>query len=313
MARLRRAAFVLSTIIAGASCAGAAQAAGHGGSATDLRVDGTLVHVILDADDFRAGAPELLEWVRRSAVIVAGYYGAFPASVLDIRISAVDGTGVRSGRASADPLPAIRLRVGREVSREELLKDWVMVHEMTHLALPEVGPTHAWLAEGLATYVEGVARVQAGNMNAHDLWQEDVASMAKGLPQPDDAGLDHTHTWGRTYWGGAIFCLAADVAIRERSENKRGLQDALRAILRQSGGMTASWPIERIFATGDAATGTTVLNELYRSMRDAPTTPELPDLWGRLGLSVEDGVARDGTDAGGARIREAITRRPSPQ
>ena len=39
-------------------------------------------------------------------------------------------------------------------------------------------------------------------------------------------GLDNTHTWGRTYWGGAMFCLLADVEIRRRTHNRRGLQDA---------------------------------------------------------------------------------------
>jgi len=28
-----------------------------------------------------------------------------------------------------------------------------------------------------------------------------------------DRGLDHTHTWGRTYWGGALFCLPRRVEI----------------------------------------------------------------------------------------------------
>jgi hypothetical protein len=276
--------------------------------ATELRVGGALIRITLDADDYPIGTAELVEWVRRSATIVAGYYGTFPVASVAIRVAAVAGSGVRNGRASADPSPRIQLRVGRAVSSDELLNDWVLVHEMTHLALPEVGRDHAWLAEGLATYVEGVARVQAGNLEARALWQEDVAAMPKGLPQMGDEGLDHTHTWGRTYWGGAIFCLAADVAIREQSANTRGLQDALRAILRESGGMVASWKIERILATGDAATGTTVLTELYRSMRNAPTAPDLPDLWRRLGLSIDDGAVREDTVGARAAIRDAITR-----
>ena len=279
---------------------------------TEVQAGGALIHVALDSDGYPVGTAELLEWVRRSAAIVAGYYAAFPVPALTISISAVDGAGVRNGRASADPLPRIQLRVGKAVSREELLHDWVLVHEMTHLALPEVGRAHAWLAEGLATYVEGVARVQAGNLSASDLWQEDFAAMPKGMPEAGDEGLDHTHTWGRTYWGGAMFCLAADVAIRERSGNTRGLQDALRAILRESGGMVASWPVERIFASGDEATGTTVLTDLYRSMRDAPAAPDLPDLWRRLGLSADNGVLHSEAAGKPADIREAITRPPPP-
>jgi hypothetical protein len=278
---------------------------------TDLRVTGARLHVTLDADQYRIGPDELTEWVRRSASIVADYYGTFPTATVEVSVKAVDGGGVHGGRAFAQPAARIRINVGRAVSRRELLEDWVLVHEMIHLALPDVGETHAWLAEGLATYVEGVARVQAGNLDARELWREDVAAMPKGMPAPGDAGLDHTHTWGRTYWGGALFCLAADVTIRERSGNRRGLQDALRAVMRASGGMTASWPIERVFSTADAATGTTVLSEIYAAMRDAPAAPDLVDLWRRLGVHVENGVMQLETGTGSAEIRDAIVRRPA--
>jgi hypothetical protein len=276
----------------------------------ELHVGGAKIRVTLDADQYPAGTDELIEWAGRSASIVAGYYGAFPVSTLEINIMSVDGTGVRNGRAEADPTPTIRVTVGRQVTKAELLSDWVLVHEMTHLALPEVGRAHAWLAEGLATYVEGVARVQAGNLSARELWQEDVAAMPKGMPAAGDAGLDHTHTWGRTYWGGALFCLAADVGIRERSGNKHGLQDALRAVARQSGGMITSWPVERVFSTGDAATGTTVLAETYALMRNSPAGPDPQELWRRLGIRVADGVLQLDTGSRQAEIREAITRRP---
>jgi len=278
---------------------------------TDVRVAGVAIHVTFDAAQFPVGRDEVIEWVRRSASIVTDYYGAFPVHALDVSIKAVEGGGVRGGKSFGQPKPHIRVTVGREVSKKELVADWVLVHEMIHLALPEVDDAHAWLAEGLATYVEGIARVQAGNLGASELWQEYATSMPKGMPAPDDQGLDHTHTWGRTYWGGALFCLLADVAIRERSGNRRGLQDALRAILRESGGMVTSWPVERVFSTGDAATGTTVLTELYQTMRDAPSAPDLQDLWRRLGLHAESGAVKLETGTKEAEIRDAMTHRPA--
>src|SRR5918993_1536859 len=99
------------------------------------------------------------------------------------------------------------------------------------------GPVHAWRAttEGLSTYIEGIARVQAGELPAEHVWTEQIRSMPKGLPGPGDKGLDHTHTWGRTYWGGALFCLLADVEIRNKTANRSGLRDAMRAVLRETG------------------------------------------------------------------------------
>ena len=49
-----------------------------------------------------------------------------------------------------------------------------------------------------------------------------MKSMPFGLPKEGDKGLDYTHTWGRTYWGGAIFCLLADIEIRQQTNNKNG-------------------------------------------------------------------------------------------
>jgi hypothetical protein len=72
--------------------------------------------------------------------------------------------------------------------------------------------------------------------------------MPQGLPQAGDRGLDHTPTWGRTYWGGAIFYLLADVKIRKRTRNRVGLQQALQGILAAGGNHEQDWPIQRILS-----------------------------------------------------------------
>ncbi len=184
--------------------------------------------------------------------------------------------------------------------------DWVMVHEMTHLALPDVGEEHAWLSEGLATYVEGVERVQAGNRTEEDVWAEELRSMPRGMPAPGDAGLDHTHTWGRTYWGGAMFCLMADVDIHRATGNAKGLQDALRAINRESGGLGSEWPIERVLRSGDAAVGTRTLEDLYARMKDTPVAPDLMALWRELGVEPTGSGVRLTDAAPLADVRHAI-------
>jgi len=274
----------------------------------DISVADSTIHVEFRGPEIARGRDELLTWIRRSANIVRGYYGFFPAPRASLRITTVEGAAVRGGHAWGGDAMAIQVNVGREIEPETLLKDWVLVHEMIHLALPEVGDDQNWLAEGLATYVEGIARVQAGNMTESELWQEYVDEMPKGLPAAGDEGLDRTHTWARTYWGGALFCLVADVQIHERSAGRAGLQTALIAIARESGGMRVEWPVARVFEVGDAATGTTVLADLYRSMRDKPVTPDLAQLWQRLGITETGGSVRFDDTAPLASARREITR-----
>ena len=274
----------------------------------DVSVAGARVRVEFQASAFADNGAEVLAWVRRSAQIVRGYYGRFPASALALRIVAETGDGVQGGTTYANPEAYIRVRLGRAVTAAQLTADWVLVHEMTHLALPDTGEEHAWLSEGIATYVEGVARVQAGNRTEEDVWAEELHAMPRGLPQADDRGMDHTHTWGRTYWGGAMFCLLADVQIHERTNNRQGLQEALRAVLEQSGGLSADWPIEKVLRTGDAATGTTVLADLYAKYKDQPVTPDLAGLWKSLGIEASGASVALNNSAPRAPVRQAIMR-----
>jgi hypothetical protein len=279
-------------------------------TANDITVDGAAIHIEFEPGAFRDGGAAVRGWIRRSANIVAGYYGRFPTTRVTVQVIAEAGDGVHGGKSFANPNAFIRVQLGREVTEAQLLADWVLVHEMTHLALPDTGEAHAWLSEGLATYVEGVARVQAGNRSEADVWSEEIRQMPRGMPQPEDRGLDHTHTWGRTYWGGAMFCLLVDVEIRKQSHNRVGLQDALRAVARASGGLAADWPIERVLRTGDGAVGTTTLEDLYAQMKDRPVTPDLMRLWQELGIEPEGSSVRLSDSAPLADVRRAIMRAP---
>ena len=118
-----------------------------------------------------------------------------------------------------------------------------------------------------------------------------------------------TPTWGRTYWGGAIFYLLADVEIRKQTNNRVGLQQALRGIVAAGGNMEEVWPIERILSVGDQATGVTVLSDLYAKMRAAPYAPDLDALWRDLGVALRDRQVSFNDDAPLAPIRRAITAR----
>jgi hypothetical protein len=286
----------------------ATQPSAHGAADPNvIHIDRATLKLSWRGPDADIGRPGLLEWIERSGKIVSGYYGQFPIDEVAIQVTVAEGDRVMNGRTFGAPDAFMELKVGRHVSAQTLLEDWVLVHEVIHLALPEVSDEQNWLAEGLATYVEGIARVQAGNMSAAALWSEYVAQMPKGLPERDDQGLDRTHTWARTYWGGALFCLLADVRIHQQSGNRRGLQDALRAIDRAAGGMGERWTAGRIFAIGDEATGTTVLRDLYAAMKDKPYAPDLQALWADLGIAAGDGGVRLDENAKLAAVRRAIT------
>jgi hypothetical protein len=262
----------------------------------------------LQIDDPSPSRRQLLHtWILRSANIVANYYGRFPAPLVVLNLRSMEGAGVGGGRTTNDAGLMIAVSVGREATAATLSDDWVLVHEMVHLALPEVGRRHNWLAEGLATYVEGIARAQFGNREIADVWAENRHSMPMGLPRSGEGGMDQTPTWGRTYWGGALYCLQADVAIRERTGNRGGLQSALRAILKETGGYGFERNIDEVLRIGDAATGTRVLEDLYQQSKTTPQAVDLDLLWSRLGVPTDPKTQPFDDRAPLAAIRIAIT------
>jgi predicted metalloprotease with PDZ domain len=134
--------------------------------------------------------------------------------------------------------------------------------------------------------------------------------MPLGLPRAGEGGMDQSPSWGRTYWGGALFCLQADVAIREQTGNRAGLQTALRAILDKTGGYRNDQNIDDVLRIGDEATGTRVLQDLYREVKTTPLTPDLDQLWARLGVPNDPASQPFDAHAPLAAIRAAITSKP---
>ena len=277
---------------------------------TDIEISGSTIHVGFAPGDMTLPKEKILDWVRMSAKAVTTYYDRFPVEQLRLLLVPVDGARIRGGTTWGYRGAAIRIPFGRESTEEVLRHDWVMVHEMVHTALPDMDSRYGWLSEGLAVYVEPVARVQAGDLTAAEIWQAMMRDMPKGLPQAGDRGLDNTDAWGRRYWGGAIFCLLADIEIRKRTNNRLGLQDAMRGVLAAGGNHEKDWSIDRILAAADKAVGVDVMTKLHNEMGPKSVTPDLAGLWRDLGLRPQgESLGFDDT-APLAAIRNAITARP---
>jgi hypothetical protein len=277
---------------------------------TDLNVPSGVIHVAFGAGEFALPKEKILEWVATSAKAVSTYYGRFPVKSLRLLFVPVEGSRARGGTTWGYRGAAIRIPLGREAGMDDLKRDWVLVHEMVHLALPDMDDRYAWLSEGLAVYVEPVARVQSGDLTPKEIWFAMMRDMPKGLPQAGDRGLDNTDTWGRKYWGGAMFALFADVEIRKATNNRLGLQDAMRGVIAVGGNHEEDWPIDRVLSTADKAVGVNVLTKLHNEWGSKPVTPDLDGLWRDLGLRLRDRGIDFDDSAPLAAIRMAITRAP---
>ena len=275
--------------------------------AVPIEIGGGKIDVVFESNE--PGFPRVLalEWITTAARAVTKYYGRYPVAHAVVRVRPVAGDWIGSGKTfGTSDGGVITVSVGRSTSAASFHSDWMMTHEMVHLAFPSVADEHHWIEEGLATYVEPIARVEVGNLTATQVWSDVMRDLPQGLPAAGDRGLDFTHTWGRTYWGGALFCLLADVEIHQRTANAKGLQDALRGILDAGGTISSDWNLERALRIGDDSTGVPVLQELYAQMRNAPHPVDLDQLWRELGIERQGTTVILHDDAPLAGARKAI-------
>jgi hypothetical protein len=251
---------------------------------------------------------DILGWAERSARSVVSYYGRLPtptAKVLFVPVPGREINGTTYGYGGA----ASRVVLGSDATAADLEADWVLIHKLVHHGFPFIVGPRDWMHEGVATYVEPIARAQSGLIPVDEVWRQLVVGLPQGQPRRGDRGLDGTPTWGRTYWGGAMFFLLADVELRRRTGNRTGLQQVLQSTVAEGGNITQQWTIDRFNAVGARATGTDVLGELYECMKDTPRNVDLIALWRDLGVKLVGRNVQYDDAAQLAHIRGAITAR----
>ena len=289
----------------------AAAAQGEGRSTRLLVIGGAQIEVDVHLAPSDLAVEDVVSWVQRSAQAVASYYGRFPVSHARVIVTQSPDGGQSIHGTTWGDIEGVqgltRIRIGKNVTKSDLTNDWTMTHELVHMALTSLPDENHWLEEGLATYVEPLARAQVGQLSVTEVWKEMLDGMPKGEPASGDRGMDQTHTWGRTYWGGALFSLVADVEIRKATANRKSLKDALRAIVGAGATIDTERPLITVLRIGDQATGTTVLEDLYAGWKDKPVTVDLDHLWSELGVQQgQHGITFD-DNAPLANIRRSMT------
>jgi hypothetical protein len=254
---------------------------------TQLDFAGGRINVVFADDAPGLNREPVLRWVRKSALAISTYFGTYPTRAYGLLI--VSTADDRIGHATTYGFhgSATRIYVGVHTDERAFAEDWVLVHEMVHTALPDLPGRALWVQEGSATWIEPIARAQAGDLSISEVWRQAINGMPKGMPRFGSSGMDGTHEWGRLYWGGATFWLEAEIAIYRQSGGRFLLCDALRAVNRASGGSSADWSPEEMMAVGDKATGTTALTNLYEKFSSRAVDGNLADLFKQLGVTTD--------------------------
>jgi len=251
------------------------------------KADAVLRVAILDGVGEGARA-DLFDWVERTAQAQSNYWQGFTArqALLGL-VPVTHRRGVGYGRSVPGGGVTVMVEVGTDVDRRRLFDDWVLTHELIHTGMPFIRRGGTWFMEGAATYVEPIIRARAGWKTEEAVWKEWVMNMPQGagvFPRglPAASGREN-------YWGGAIFMLLADLAIRRESDGAKGLEDCLAGALWEGLDGAGRVSLEAYAQACNRATGTKAMSELIDRHVNTNTAVDLDALWKDLGVALVDG------------------------
>jgi hypothetical protein len=266
--------------------------------------------------DLPRKAPDaaLREWVASAARPVAAFYRGLPGGRMLALLVPIAGSDEPDGFGTTrrPAHPSTVLYFGADSPASSFAGDWMAPHELFHAGNPRLERRLHWLTEGASTYYQEILRGRAGLAPPEEIWGglarrlREACGGDRGVPlREGSAQMRRRHRYAEVYWSGACLCLQADVAIRERSQGKRSLDDLLRAL--RAAGEEEPLAEEEVVRALDEATG----GRLVSRYLDTPGAMPIDGLLRRLGIEelereAQPGLARLSDGAPLARIRRAI-------
>ena len=228
---------------------------------TDARLD----VVLLGDVRYAMSDDAIVSWVSDAAHATASLFGRFPVDHATVFIVPSRGEDeVVFGKVLSLAGASVVMLLGDRMESRARHDDWVLVHELIHLGFPTFRGEGRWLGEGLATYLEPLARARAGWIREEEVFRQFAQSMARAsAPGGPSVGLASRTDVDGIYWGGALFSLLTDVRIRQETRGEKSLEDVMRAILELGGDATRVWTVNEIVTLADRVTGTHVMTEMY--------------------------------------------------
>ncbi|MFZ5890817.1 MAG: hypothetical protein ACOY0T_07165 [Myxococcota bacterium] len=250
---------------------------------SDVAVDAAHARLeIVALGDVGVDFAALTRWAGERAHAVANFYGGFPAPRASLFVVPIAGRrDVVFGNLKPESSPGAALLIGAQAGEHELAQDWVLVHELFHIGVPSFHAEGKWFDEGLATYFEPIIRVRAGLLDPLQAWREFALEMPRRRRALTHDGLEHTN---EIYWGGAIFCLLADIEARRASGGRLGLEDGVRNVLRAGGNASEVWRLQKTLELADRVFERPVLVPLWKRYAARPAALELDAIFQELGV-----------------------------
>jgi hypothetical protein len=130
------------------------------------------VEVVRVGPEPMAGDAPVFEWVARAAGDIAGVLGEFPQKHTLVLVVVGGGQSIANGSALGNGGASVIVHIGADVQPARFADDWILTHELVHISMPGLAAKHSWMEEGMATFLEPIARARAGRLPASEVWAE---------------------------------------------------------------------------------------------------------------------------------------------
>jgi len=265
-------------------------------------------------------AMEIIEWLQSTADTVKLAYGRFPNPGARIIVipSTENAWGSDSpviyGRVTRNNGETVELFVDPDRPIDEYYSDWTATHEFSHLMLPLLSQRYRWISEGFATYYQNVLMSRAERYTPELAWQRLSEGFERGRESRPDLSPNDAASGGirlarmKVYWSGAAIALMADITLRERSNGKESLDQALGQLQSCCLPSRRRWSGTELFKKLDTFVETPVFMPLYRAYANDEGFPDVAPLLSELGVSTnQDGTITLDDNTPLAEVRKAIS------
>lgn len=285
-----------------------------------LEKPGGAVHVALLGRTDATQRARLRAWLDQALSAVTTAHGRLPLAQAQVVVLPADGRGraVVFGQSLRGQGNGVHLWADPARPLSELSADWTAVHEFAHWNHPYLGDDGAWLAEGLASYWQNVLRARAGMLTPQQAWEQLDAGFGRGRAAADEtltlvqlsAAMHEKRAYYPVYWSGAAYWLQVDLALRQASDGRIGIDQALARFRDCCLQQRREWDGADFVAKLDELVGGDVLQQHYRAFVARRGFPPLAATYAQLGLERHDDGRLHLLDAApAAAIRDAIMRR----
>jgi predicted metalloprotease with PDZ domain len=247
---------------------------------------------------------EINRWLVDIAKSVERYLGDYPSEQTQIILIAkpkYKNSPVPWGSFSRGNGFGILFVIVPSVDIKNFYTDWTASHEFSHQLLPKLNYDDIWLSEGLASYLQYVLMGQSKVIPVEKAWSKLYSGLKRGekgtkklAPEALSETAERRSRGGRAgrtmriYWSGALYFMQADIALREQSKGKVGLNDILLKLNRCCIKGEKTWQGTELAAKLDELSNSDIFSPLFKQFSDGKEFPDYLKTMQKLGIELSE-------------------------